>query len=341
MNPVVLNKARIYPVSFAAFSALIFAILYFTNADASQYYTLGWIVLVIALVWTGNSLITKILDKWIDWLRYGNTRFFVQFFIGIVFTLLVLNLSYYLLKFFLTEDPPTSAQLIVTNVFGGMIFLPAYCVYFSLHFLQHWRRSELDVARYQKESMRSQLESLKSHLDPHFLFNNLNVLSSLIDKDKNLSKQFLDHFGEVYRAMLRKRSDDLIELSDELDFIDSYFFLIKTRFGSNISIETKVDDRLRRLLLPPLTLQMLVENAIKHNNITEKRPLKIFIEGSANRITVRNTLFEKPDKDESRPGSGHSTIIERYKYFSDEKVVIKKDEDWYTVEVPLLATQEE
>jgi LytS/YehU family sensor histidine kinase len=249
--------------------------------------------------------------------------------------LLVINISYFSLKLFLTEDPPTSGQVIVTNAFGAMIFLPAYCIYFSLHFLRHWRSSELEAERYQKESIRSQLESLKNHLDPHFLFNNLNVLSSLIDKDKELSKKFLDNFGEVYRSMLRTRADDLIPLSDELEFINSYLFLIKVRFGENISIDIQVDNSQQKLKLPPLTLQMLVENAIKHNIITEKRPLKITITSEGKFISVSNTLFEKPGA-RGQVGTGHVSIKERYKYFTDEKVVIEKSGTSYHVKVPLL-----
>ncbi|MEQ8424793.1 MAG: histidine kinase, partial [Cyclobacteriaceae bacterium] len=276
--------------------AVVFLVLYFTNAVPSQYYTVGWITLVIVVVWAGNAGLTVLLDRWITWLQYGNIRFFAQLILGIVFTLLVINGTYFLLKYFLTQDPPTSGQLIVTNAFGAMIFLPAYCIYFSLNFLRYWRSSELEAERYQKESIRSQLESLKNHLDPHFLFNNLNVLSSLIDKDRELSKQFLNNFGEVYRSMLRTRSDDLITLHDELDFIDSYFFLIKVRFGEDISIELKVDEEVKNLKLPPLTLQMLVENAFKHNNITEKRPLQISILNNGRAITVTNSLFEKPSE---------------------------------------------
>lgn len=317
--------------------ATLFTGLYFTGATELEYYSLAWIFIIIFALWFGNRLITILLDRRFAWLEYGNLRFFAQLIIGSLYTLLIINISYFAIKLSLTEDPPTLEQIIVSNVYGTVIFIPVYSIYFSMQFLKHWRKSELASERFQKESIRSQLESLKNHLDPHFLFNNLNILSSLIDKDKQLSQQFLENFGDVYRIMLKTKSNDLIPLHDELEFIKAYIFLIKTRFGENIIFDVAVNAEFQQLRLPPLTLQLLIENAIKHNSINEKRPLKIHVSAAPNQyLIVTNSLFEKESARINSNGTGLTTIRKRYQYFTDKEVIIKKSESDFSVEVPLL-----
>jgi LytS/YehU family sensor histidine kinase len=301
------------------------------------YYTLGWAILVLLFLWTGNRLITRLLDKALSWTEYGNIRFFTHLALGITFSLLVVNASYALLKYLLTTDPPTRGQIIVMNVYGAILFIPIFSLYFSLQFLRSWRKSEIDSEKFQKESMRSQLESLKSHLDPHFLFNNLNILSSLIEKDKERSRFFLDKFAEVYRLILRSKSEDLITLGDELRFIESYCFLLQTRFDSSIRFTFSIDPALHARMIPPLTLQMLVENAIKHTLITEKKPLEIRISAvPVECIEVANSLHEKPDRDESKRGSGLENIRMRYRHFTARKVRVEKTDHEFRVTIPLL-----
>jgi LytS/YehU family sensor histidine kinase len=276
------------------------------------------------------------LDRHFSWLQYGNLRFFAQLILGIVYTLLIINTTYLSIKYALTVDPPTIEQIIVTNVYGAVIFIPVYSIYFSLQFLRHWRKSALESERHQKESIRSQLESLKNHLDPHFLFNNLNILSSLIEKDRGLSQKFLENFGDVYRIMLKTKSDDLISLGDELKFVQSYIFLIKMRFGDFIIFEIEVDDEVIKLRLPPLTVQLLIENAIKHNFINEKRPLRISITANDGYLIVSNSLFEKKDLGRDSNGTGLESIRVRYRYFTDKEVAVSKSESYFSVKVPLL-----
>jgi LytS/YehU family sensor histidine kinase len=225
----------------------------------------------------------------------------------------------------------------VSNVYGAVIFIPIYSIYFSLQFLRHWRKSELATERFQKESMRLQLQALKNHLDPHFLFNNLNILSSLIEKDKGMSQKFLENFGDVYRTMLRTKTEDLISLKDEMEFVEAYIYLIKTRFGENIVFDISVGEEIKERKLPPLTLQLLIENAIKHNYINEKRPLRISVSLEMDDyLTVSNSLYEKSAEKENPNGTGLDTIAKRYQYFTNKGVVIEKGELHFCVKVPLI-----
>lgn len=322
---------------------LAMAIVWFENRfnpTSLIYFTAAWVVVVLLLLWIGNGLLTRLFNRLLPWHSFGNIRFFIHLICGILYSLLVINGTYATLKYALTIDPPTKAQIIVTNVYGAIIFIPAFSIYFSLHFLRSWRKSEVESEKFQKESIRSQLESLKSHLDPHFLFNNLNILSSLIDKDKERSKVFLEKFADVYRLLLRSRTEDLVTVREELDFIESYCFLIQTRFDTTISFTIEVPYMLHRLLLPPLTLQMLVENAIKHTLITEKKPLHIWITaGTEPFIEVTNTFNEKPQNKTDHSGSGLKNIQMRYSHFTTRKIAVTQTEHEFKVIIPLLEAQ--
>lgn len=299
-------------------------------------FTFAWILIVFVLLWFGNRMISRILNRILAWKQYGNIRFFTQLLVGILYSLLIANGTYAALKILLTVDPPTVSQLVVMNVYGSVIFIPAYSVYFGLHFLRNWRKSEVESARHQKESMRSRLETLKSHLDPHFLFNNLNILSSLIQTDKEKSQEFLHTFAEVYRMLLKTKSEDLIPLSEEIRFITSYCYLLEARFGDCLSFQIDVPENIQSRLIPPLTLQMLVENAIKHNQITEKKPLTVSITASGDEISVANSLNPKTQPADKTEGSGLNNIRRRFDYFSDQPIRIESDETTFRVHLPIL-----
>lgn len=302
--------------------------------------TVSWFTTVVIMLWLGNRLITRQFNKYFPWLKYGTKRFYAHLTVGIFYSLVITNITYVIFKVLLTTDPPVYEQIIVMNTFGLAIFIPLFSIYFSVHFLNQWKESELVAEKFKKETVHAELVSLKNHLDPHFLFNNLNILSSLIDKDKGLSKDFLDKFAEVYRVILKSKDEDLISLEEELEFISSYIYLLKTRFEENIQFEMqiKADDKYK--MLPPLTLQLLVENAIKHNIISEKKPLKVRIKSADdNRLVIENTLYKKPAELKEVGGSGLENIKKRYNYFSDDEIVIEENAEAFIVKIPLLEVE--
>lgn len=337
-----LRTRRLYYLLITALAAgSIAAWAWYSEPSTVFYLTTGWLIIVAVLLWWGNRQLTLRFDKLMPWNRWGNLRFFVHLTLGLTYLLVLMNLSYLALKLMLTTAPPTIDQVLATNLWGAMIFIPVFSIYFSLHFLKHWRRSELAAEKIQKENMRSQLNSLKSQLDPHFLFNNLNILSALIDTDPQRSKKFVDKFAEVYRALLQsKATDDLILLSEELEFIDAYMYLIRTRFDNNIQFTRNLRPGYQTRMIPPLTLQLLIENAIKHNVIHDGSPLTIhLLQLEDDYLMVSNTLNEKNQKDERR-GSGLLNIQNRYAYFTDKPVRILKTETHFEVHIPLLEIEQ-
>ncbi len=186
----------------------------------------------------------------------------------------------------------------------------------------------------------AQLKMLRYQLNPHFLFNNLNILSSLIEIDTDRSQKFLSEFADVYRGILLSKDEDLITLSSELEFMDSYIYLIKTRFRDDIEFQLTISDEVKNYLLPPLSIQMLVENAVKHNKITETKPLTIEIKNVEDgKLLVRNNVNLQEADESKKSGSGLNNLKGRYSPFTDRQIDISNDDEYFEVTIPLLVTE--
>ncbi len=338
MNSILKKKKLIAAIVLIGTIAVL---LWYFQPEVIVYYTLATVSLVGVLLYLGNWFITKTLDHYFPWTRFGRRRFFLHLVLGIFFSIGVINAAYFVVKALATDFLPTIEQLVVANVYGAIVIIPVFSIYFSLHFLNHWQRSEIEMERFQKESMSSQLETLKSHLDPHFLFNNLNILAALIDKDKDQSQEFLGRFAQVYRTMLLTKAEDLITLEEEMNFIETYIYLIRTRFQDFIQFRMEVDeDESMMYMMPPLTLQMLIENAVKHNNITAEKPLVIRIYRKNARLFIENNVNEKPEDLKTKSGTGIKNIQARYKYYTDEEVLINRVGEVFRASLPLIEIEE-
>ncbi len=197
------------------------------------------------------------------------------------------------------------------------------------------KKSQLEAEQLKKISIEAQFEALRNQINPHFLFNCFNVLSSLVYKDADTSSKFIAQLSNVYRYLLYNQEKKVVLLKDELGFIESYLFLLKIRFGENIVIENKIDRESEDQYVAPAVLQMLIENAIKHNVVSRKNPLSIRIFSRNGFIVIANNLQEKETKEESTQ-VGLQNIQSRYEFLSDEKVKIEKTEQEFKVSIPLL-----
>ena len=298
--------------------------------------TLGWLAMVTPLLWLGNRFITRWMDRSLTWFQYGKWRFLAQLALILIYSLGIVNGVYYLLKLNFTNEPPIFEQVVVMNVYGTFIVILISSIYFLFYFIQAWISSKVESERLQKEAVRTQLNVLRNHLDPHFLFNNLNILSALIDKDRDRSQDFLGKFTEVYRVLLKTETQELITLRQELEFVEAYLHLIRIRFGDLFSIEMEIDEACKNLFLPPLTLQMLVENGLKHNQMTESQPLKMHLICEGNWLVIQNALLPKKDKG-PHSGSGLNNLMERYKILSDELPQIRQSKEYFEVRIPLIS----
>ena len=204
----------------------------------------------------------------------------------------------------------------------------------GIFFFRQWKYSAVEAERFKKESIRAQLESLKNQVNPHFLFNSLNTLSSLIDEDKGMSKEFLDNLSTVYRYVLQHKNEEIVTLKTELDFIAAYTQLLKKRHGNKVDFHFNIDEKDLNKGIPPMTLQLLIENAVKHNIATRGKPLKVEIFSLNGHLVVRNNLQQK--KGVKSTGVGLKNIQNRYQYLIEEKIKIQKTENYFEVSIPTI-----
>lgn len=216
------------------------------------------------------------------------------------------------------------------------IVLLVSAIYESVYLYARWRESIVEQERLRRENIQSQLEGLKNQVNPHFLFNSLNTLIYIIPEDPQRAVQFVQKLSKVYRYILEIREKELIPLEEELTFLDSFIFLVQERFGENLRVDVEIPDAFLQARIIPLSLQILFENAIKHNVISEQRPLTIelFVDEEQHLVVRNNLQRKKQVLDSTRVGLDN--IRSRYAFFTDEKVVISEDEAFFTVSLPLL-----
>jgi sensor histidine kinase YesM len=203
-------------------------------------------------------------------------------------------------------------------------------------FFEKWRQVVDEAENLKKENLQSQLEGLKGQVNPHFLFNSLNSLSSLISDDPQKAEIFLDEMSKVYRYLLRTNEEGLTSLDSEMQFIRSYFHLLKTRYGDGLDLETQLDEHFMNYLLPPLTLQMLIENAVKHNMILKNSPLKIMImTTNSGKLIVSNNIQRK-DRMVSSNKVGLTNISNKYRLMKKEEISVRDDGKEFAVVVTLI-----
>lgn len=258
---------------------------------------------------------------------------------------------------FIIHYKPFSSRLTydtVPAVFGFdlIAILLLVGIYETSYSLSRWQQHQVNKEKLKKENLKGKLQGLKSQVNPHFLFNSLNSLSSLIADEPQRAEQFVDQMARVYRYMLQSNrpagdepttddGDELTTLDAELTFIDSYYHLLKTRHGAGLHLDVQVPEPCRQYRLPPLTLQLLVENAVKHNVILSSRPLYINILITADgHLQVCNNLQKKTTRHElNRVEStqvGLANIRAKYQLLAQTEPVIEPGPDYFKVTLPLL-----
>lgn len=213
-------------------------------------------------------------------------------------------------------------------------------IYELTYFYGRWNQANLEAERLKTEQIVSQLESLKNQISPHFLFNSLNTLAAIIPEDQDQAVRFTEKLSEVYRYILQYKDKELVSLRTELDFIRSYLFLLQIRYPHNLEISYHIAEKSLGHHIAPLTLQILVENAVKHNVISKSEPLHIEIYTDKNgRVVVENRLNIKTLAMNSTK-TGLENIKKRYQYLSERSVEIIQNQQVFQVSVPLIQISE-
>lgn len=227
------------------------------------------------------------------------------------------------------------------SLINSILIIPVLLVAYEIiwHYAQ-LRTAAREKEKLEKEKLKAELQQLKGIVNPHFLFNNLNSLSSLIADNPQQAQDFLDELTKVFRYLLRNNETELTTLSQEMSFIQSYYHLLQTRYGKAITMNVQIDKTHEELLLPPLTLQLLIENAVKHNRLQKEDPLHIeLVTEPGNKLSVKNNLLKRDGQVEST-GIGLQNINARYHMLKQPEVVIEKDEQHFAVIISLIDPDE-
>jgi len=208
-------------------------------------------------------------------------------------------------------------------------------IYESIYFMSELRKSVEEKEMLKRESLRAQLEALKTQVNPHFLFNNLNTLSAVIPDNPGQAIDFVQQLSKVYRHILEVKNEQSILLKEELEVLQAYAFLLKTRFGDNLDINIRVAAGELEQKIVPLSLQILMENAIKHNIVSSAKPLRIDVFTEQGRLIVSNTLQKKNQASEST-GIGLENIRNRYLLLGSRPIEVEEGPSCFTVSIPLM-----
>jgi sensor histidine kinase YesM len=278
---------------------------------------------------------SKFLDKKHSWDSGPGKRLALQTMTGIttaIFWVLLIRLA--ISYFFFPEKLIILADEMMILTIATIIILSMNLAELGFFLNERYRKSLAEVERFRKENAEYQFEMLKLQLNPHFLFNSLNTLSSLVHEDPAKASEFIGRLSDVYRYVLENRSKELVSLREEMAFIHSFSFLQGLRFQGMIDFRFKVSEESLDKKIPPMTLQLLVENAVKHNVVSGKMPLQITITTQGKDIIITNNL--QPKGEQPGAGMGLKNISSRYAFLTDRKVEIIREEHLFKVIIPLI-----
>lgn len=325
----------------AAYSYIVtvFSEVYnYYGIHARVYVILFVFILITLLVWESNRLLEKPLTRIFS--PNNTLRFLIFFFAAGMIASVAISVAVVLVTnaLFLHQPLGTlSISLKLAFTYATRINLFLHVTNGIVVFARNYKLKQLEAEELKRVTAQSQLQAIKSQVNPHFLFNNLNVLSSLVLLENPDANKFIEAFAKVYRHILSSQQQELITLQTELDFMEPYVFLLKKRFPESIFIKLDIPEKFMSYYTLPVALQMLIENAIKHNIASKAKPLMITVTTDANNnLIVSNNLQTKIPEGEST-NVGLKNIAQRYELTAGKKIDIIKTNESFSVALPLIA----
>lgn len=343
MDRTVLRKNAITSFWIALSTALFF-FTFFTDDKSIDNLLMSFLVSTLyTVVFTfGNGFVNEYLNSKYSWIEDTRTRI-IWGIVATVFVNVILvfacNYIYFIL---LQQNDPASFFSGNMNVINWIIINFALLISALLHaksFMEEWKKSSKKEIVEQKliaNSANAQFETLKNQLDPHFLFNSLNVLSALIDENPAQAQKFTASMSKIYRYILEQKDKQLVTVEEELEFAKTYTALLKTRFEDSVNFIFEVSEADKKRFVVPLSLQLLLENCIKHNFATPSKPLIIKVFSANGMLQIENNLQARDNGKESS-GIGLSNIVQRYHLLTKKNVFVEKDKSYFKVKIPMLS----
>jgi sensor histidine kinase YesM len=295
-------------------------------------YTIG----IAFIIWQGNRFLLFSLQSYFDWLNKPIKKIIalllaVSFFTIPVSSLLLIGWFHIFLKGEVNWNIVYTATLIVMIC---VIFITH--VYETVFLVKQAESDKLKTEQLERSRVEAELEALKGQVDPHFIFNSLNTLSYLIEQNSSRAKLFNDNLADVYRYILQNKGRDLVLLREEMNFINDYFSLLKIRFEEAVQFNNQIEGTvLDQYLVPPISLQVLMENAIKHNEFTDMQPLTIRLCMKGNVLVITNDIRQKALRKPSSKAGLHN-LNERYKLITGKTINVTNDQNVFEVLLPIL-----
>ncbi|MCM5530411.1 sensor histidine kinase [Parasegetibacter sp. NRK P23] len=287
-------------------------------------------------IWRGNEVIHIRIRRWLRRMPSMVNRIIVMFIANIIYSALVALLLLGFWQYELSREGKSSDALAIAVLLSTNVAVIIASIYEIVYLNVERESDQLMMARLDKEKIATELSILKSQIDPHFVFNSLNTLSMLIEQDPVAARQFNDNLARVYRYILGHKSRNLVPLREEVEFVKNYFHLLKLRFREGIELHLYMDDQdAKGYMIPPISLQSLVENAIKHNAFSSETPLKIDVHCSNHHLEIRNNIQEKAY---AAPGSGTGlqNLNSRYVLLTRSTIQVFSNNNEFLVRLPLI-----
>ena len=339
-----MNKRTLITLSWITLGSAIFFFTFFSNVKSLESFAYNLLISAIYAFGLGlsNGYVNDFLNKKLSWADQTRLRTIL----GIVCTLIVnfivvyaCNfLNYVVIQKVATAEDVFSGKYTFTNWFMINFALMISAFLHAKSFMEELKKNTKKEVVEQKliaKSANAQFESLKNQLDPHFLFNSLNVLTALIDENPEQAQKFTTSMSKVYRYVLEQKDKELVKIENEIEFAKIYCNLLKTRFEDSVNFTFDINDEDLQKMVVPLSLQLLLENCIKHNFATSSKPLNIRIFTEGKFLCIENNLQVREQLTESA-GIGLANIVQRYALLTKENVFIEKSEQNFKVKVPIL-----
>lgn len=309
----------------------------------------GWLHIPMfffqCLVFTGFWFLIRYINKRLNKIYPFEKGPFIRISLQVLITLLVISpwviggryLSQGLIPDFVTDEFMATMMMMVLVV----VFMFNFAFY-TFYFFQHWQSTvkekaslEVQAAELEREKSDLQYHQLKNQVNPHYLFNMLTSLDGLVHTNPDLASDFIRHMSKVYRYVLQHKESEVVSIEEELEFIGHYIELLNIRYCRGLDIRINVSDKTGEKGIVMITMQMLIDNAIKHNMVQPSQPLNITIADEQNYLVVQNNKQERKQIEGSN-GTGLVQLKQLYAFHTDEPVIIENSEAHYTIKVPLL-----
>ncbi len=291
-------------------------------------------LMILSVSWETLRMVNERLDVFLPFEKSIPARIASQLVIGVV---LAIAIRYLIYKFGEPFLPFKLDSLFLASTWAiyALIVCGVNSVFFAKYFLKRWKDSLVRAERLEKEKTQIQFDNLKNQLNPHFLFNALTSLNSLITENPALASQFLQQMSKVYRYVLQNKDKNFVSLQTELDFIRNYVFLAETRFGGALSIRFNVSPEALENAIVPVTLQILIENAMKHNVIDASRPLQVDVFTEDDYLIVSNNLQKRKTVETSNK-QGLANLQSLYRFLTERPILVENGNSRFAVKIPLI-----